>query len=465
MLASVLRMVPASIASRSSSSSLSATILPFDLTSFTTDQQQSPWLPQPPSSQPQAPPTRPQAPPFSNDFVLYPSPVRQAARHRSIASTASQSNTLRSFPQQNLTFAQNPRRHSFQQPLQQTTQYHHLVSPVQDPRVTKVISQSQGYSAASPHIASPTGVRASPQHARLYAASVPSNSPQPSRPPVPLFHSTPDIINRTRQTQVHRRNMSTSNLPQGILAINLGVSIQDANSVIDFGDLFDFSTPSFGDDSSPANSTMCSPQVFTQAMFASVNDAASGAHTVSPKDLIMDSSAPPSASFTDMSTPSFESPGYFSHDTSPLFADADLAVGHEEWESLFPAEPSLSATVLDDAAIAAALSKAEPAPLPLARTASSPGQSPRTGRASTKHSSVSGVKPRNRDKPLPPIKYDVSDPVAVKRARNTEAARKSRARKAEHQEVLERRIADLEKSLEESQQREEYWKSVAEARQ
>ena len=96
-------------------------------------------------------------------------------------------------------------------------------------------------------------------------------------------------------------------------------------------------------------------------------------------------------------------------------------------------------------------------------SASSPGASPRSGR-SGRHSSVSGVKARNRDKPLPPIVYDASDPVAVKRARNTEAARKSRARKLELQESMERRIAELEKQLEEARQSEQYWKSIAQAK-
>ncbi|KMU87038.1 CPCA [Coccidioides immitis H538.4] len=151
------------------------------------------------------------------------------------------------------------------------------------------------------------------------------------------------------------------------------------------------------------------------------------AQTVSPKDLMMDSSAPPSTSFTDMSTPSFESPGYFSHDTSPLIAtDSDLGPGHEEWESLFPVESAMLPKF--DEKVPLCSPKAPSALItPMTRTASSPGASPRNSRSSTRPSSISGVKPRNRDKPLPPIVYDTSDPVAAKRARNTEAARKSRA--------------------------------------
>jgi hypothetical protein len=73
---------------------------------------------------------------------------------------------------------------------------------------------------------------------------------------------------------------------------------------------------------------------------------------------------------------------------------------------------------------------------------------------------VAGVNARQR-KPLPPIKFDSADPAAMKRARNTEAARKSRARKLERQGEMERRIEELERMLEESKQREEYWRSMA----
>ena len=52
----------------------------------------------------------------------------------------------------------------------------------------------------------------------------------------------------------------------------------------------------------------------------------------------------------------------------------------------------------------------------------------------------------------------------MKRARNTEAARKSRARKLQRTDDLEGRIAELEKSLEESREREQYWKALAQSK-
>lgn len=50
-----------------------------------------------------------------------------------------------------------------------------------------------------------------------------------------------------------------------------------------------------------------------------------------------------------------------------------------------------------------------------------------------------------RGMPLEPVVCDSDDPVALKRARNTEAARRSRARKVERMSVLESRVEDLTK--------------------
>lgn len=209
-------------------------------------------------------------------------------------------------------------------------------------------------------------------------------------------------------------------------------------------------------------------QEFSASSFATVNDPLNGQPpgTVSPKDLMGDS-APPSTSFTDLSTPSFESPGYFSQDTSPLFAaDAELAPGHESWDSLFPVNDDFSNSHLDDPSLfPSKMPKDVAPPSPMIRNGSSPGQSPSVRNSgSGRQSSVSGVNARRREKPLKPVNYDTSDPVAVKRARNTEAARKSRARKVERQDHMERRISELEKSLEEAVEREAYWKALAETK-
>jgi len=79
------------------------------------------------------------------------------------------------------------------------------------------------------------------------------------------------------------------------------------------------------------------------------------------------------------------------------------------------------------------------------------GSSPPSGR----HSSVAGVNSRRRDKPLPPIIVeDPSDTIAMKRARNTLAARKSRERKAMRLDELEEKIDKLTADR-------DYWKERA----
>ena len=72
-----------------------------------------------------------------------------------------------------------------------------------------------------------------------------------------------------------------------------------------------------------------------------------------------------------------------------------------------------------------------------------------------RHSSVAGVNSRRRDKPLPPIIVDdPADTTAMKRARNTLAARKSRERKAQRLDDLELKIAKLEEER-------DHWKRIA----
>ncbi|OJJ49348.1 hypothetical protein ASPZODRAFT_14068 [Penicilliopsis zonata CBS 506.65] len=439
-----------SIASRRSSSSPN-TILPFDVTSFTTDNHQQSWLPTPLAPQPSA-----QNSINSNknnndsnktspheDFVLYPpvpSPRPQLRPRDSRAPPASAHRPSPAFRHPFLVpqSSSSSRRHSLA--LQRHLQQQFAGSPAQVlAPSTRRLTQSTGLSL-SPSYRSTLPGRKHVQ--RLYAASAPSRSPHPSRPPVPLFNNISGVPPQIQNLALHHRNMSTPNFAQ---------------------DFFDLSNH-FGDDFENTEPTMLS----TQNLPGIDPMAPMPSGTVSPKDLFMDSSAPPSTSFTDLSTPSFESPGYFSQDTSPMFAsDLELASGHEEWESLFPVSDAFDATALELVTAMAAQQEQQPkAPVampppssPIIRSSTSPAPSPGPGRV-TKHSTMNA---RQR-KPLPPIKVNNADPVAVKRARNTEAARKSRARKLERQDEMERRIAELEKSLEESQRREQYWKALAQSK-
>jgi len=197
------------------------------------------------------------------------------------------------------------------------------------------------------------------------------------------------------------------------------------------------------------------------AGFTAVNDGGSLANsgTVSPGDIFNNNdSFPPSTSFTNLTTPgsTFLDTPDEDYQTSPLFTDNLDVDTDKQWYPLFPEEPM--------------------AP-PMSRTASSssakvmvhPGGEPQRKRSSTnaspliispgtpaiKHSSVAGVNPsRKRDKPLPPIMVDENDTVALKRARNTAAARKSRAKKVEERDVLEAQIAQLQEEV-------EHWKALA----
>ncbi|KAG7193434.1 uncharacterized protein KQ657_000852 [Scheffersomyces spartinae] len=59
------------------------------------------------------------------------------------------------------------------------------------------------------------------------------------------------------------------------------------------------------------------------------------------------------------------------------------------------------------------------------------------------HLGVVAYSKKTRSQALEPVKIDSADPIAVKRARNTEAARRSRARKMERMSQLEVRVEEL----------------------
>jgi len=188
-----------------------------------------------------------------------------------------------------------------------------------------------------------------------------------------------------------------------------------------------------------------------------MNDLCSGT-TVSPTEIVTNPTMP---------TPTFTSPYLFDspsegYDTSPLFGADDVA-DSSNWYSLFPD----AASAPDDGA-AGAQAAVQPAPAadqPSPSTSTeSPETSPRFRSTSTDHrrSRTSGVRKRN---PLPPIVVeDPSDSVAMKRARNTLAARKSRAKKAERMEELEATIEDLKAevaTIEGLKAEVEHWKNIA----
>jgi hypothetical protein len=185
---------------------------------------------------------------------------------------------------------------------------------------------------------------------------------------------------------------------------------------------------------------------------------ASNFQTVSPKDLMVDSmSAPPSGAFTDLTTPgtsTLESPFMAnSSETSPLYMDESFGDDADQWPSLFePYDEPVKHAPAPQFTASPTITHVAPK---MSRNDSSPGQSSSRSSHQGRHSFTSGVAPRRRDKPLPAITVeDPSDTIAVKRARNTLAARKSREKRVERTEALVNQVNELEAEV-------ERWKSIA----
>ncbi|OLN95970.1 Cross-pathway control protein 1 [Colletotrichum chlorophyti] len=226
-----------------------------------------------------------------------------------------------------------------------------------------------------------------------------------------------------------------------------------------------------------ASTTYSSPAMPSVFDFGGSPSGASNPGTVSPQDLLIQEpfmSAPNSTAFTALTSPSIynESPGLNdAYDVSPNFGtgdfgSADFDTGSADpWFPLFPQETST--TINEAGAANNAMREHESQQIDQSPTAKSDelevvefGSGRRKSATSspagsTRHSSVSGVNSRRRDKPLPPIIVeDPTDVTAMKRARNTLAARKSRERKAQRFEDLEEKIRKLEAER-------DHWKSIA----
>ncbi|KAL9135999.1 MAG: hypothetical protein Q9175_002797 [Cornicularia normoerica] len=368
----------------------------------------------------------------------------------------SQERRLRSGDTDNGQQQYQPRRNS-------TQQFSSSVSPFQNLRVSGII-QGTGSLSSSPSMQqfnSPTG-----QQQRFYANSAPSSttglhqqSPR-TRPPVPLFsNSTGNILQQNMSTLAVSPDFEGTASPEGSSSFDpeLTITLLDVPS----DNMFDFNNDltSVPD---PTNVFFNESLVFG-THFEPINEPAPAQtpnlQTVSPKDLMVDSmSAPPSGAFTDLTTPgtsTFDSP-YMANstETSPLFAEEPFADDPDKWPSLFdPIEEETNTGPVSHFA------GASPSPIytapKMSRNDSSPGQSSSRSSQQGRHSFTSGVAPKRRDKPLPAITVeDPSDTVAIKRARNTMAARKSRDKRVERTEQLVNQVTQLEVEV-------EHWKNIA----
>lgn len=201
--------------------------------------------------------------------------------------------------------------------------------------------------------------------------------------------------------------------------------------------------------------------------FTSINGPSVGSsstRTVSPKDIFQDplASAPPSTAFTNLTSPDIGDSPFItdSYDTSPLFQPDGDFQDTSNWYPLFadssekPSQPPtanpLERTVSSNS-MARSSSSSTNSPVILD---GSNRRKPSINGSPATHASVNGVKPRRRKGPLPPIAVDPSDKIALKRARNTLAARDSRQRKFDHVQTLEKKNAELEAEIEK-------WKNLA----
>lgn len=440
-----------SFASRSNPGSLfTATIPPHDFQSFVTDHHKR-WL-----TQPQSPRLLATSSDHTHnqeaDFVLFPTPtdLRQARRPIERAPA-----TSRTTPNLRIGSAY----HGQKQHRQNLTQQASSASPIQNPRVSGLSQDTGSIASSTSQQSNPTGQ----QH--FYASSAPSSSiallQQQPRPPVPLF-----TCNSTGNLQGQRTtNMSQSPYPEGRWSRNHPHPSRLTTHPADI--LFEFADFQASPDESPDVSFYSSAdfdlhQLQTFDSISHPAPASDSVQTISPKDIMVDSlSAPPSTTYTNLTTPGTsyldDSPGYMatSTDTSPLFASDNLGPDADYWPPLFNDDSNQH--VADDAAhdgVTESPSNVHVAPM-MSRHDSSPGQSSSRSSHQGRHSFTSGVNPRRRDKPLPVITVDdPHDTVAVKRARNTMAARKSRQKRVERNDELVTQVAELEKKV-------DYWKQIA----
>jgi len=210
------------------------------------------------------------------------------------------------------------------------------------------------------------------------------------------------------------------------------------------------------------NAASYSPAVATmyEAPMTRTDSNSTNVGTVSPQDLMvrdLSFSAPASTAFTNLTSPSIydQSPDFTdSYDVSPMFQNADADIAPGEWYSLFP-DANADNTVTQDNSSQSPLDQEEELVVSehlrkhsRRQSGTSPGINKRPG-------SSKGLPARKRNSDLPPIVVeDPEDSIAVKRARNTLAARKSRQKKMERFDELEGEIDRLKDEV-------AHWKAKA----
>ena len=194
-----------------------------------------------------------------------------------------------------------------------------------------------------------------------------------------------------------------------------------------------------------------------------LNKSTSTGGTISPSDL-MNESVPNSIAMTNLTSPSpWETP-LDDFETSPLFDNlqGDQTISSDQWFPLFPEQEHDNDVIQRSTSQRSFDSTASASPLVLHPGGQSNRKMSATASPAVKHSQIAGVHKKNRE--LPPIVADPGDPVAVKRARNTAAARKSRDRKVKKFEEMEEEILGLRQDKAQLQAEMEEWRKRALAR-
>lgn len=345
-------------------------------------------------------------------------------------------------PNSQSTSLSTQRRHSYHNRREKAAS-----TAAQNQRVAQIL-QAIGHPSSS-------SVNANRFANQFYASSAPSSTvslnqrPHSSaRPPVPLFYQS--TAGATQSGNMMNAAGSSTNLA---LTPPPSTKANDLHSPADV-DLDEF--PGFEGGASTAFSSPAVPSAYD--FNGSMSSSTSNLGTVSPQDLFVQDnfmSAPNSTALTSLTSPSIYngSPDFDGFDVSPNFGTSDFDGSADPWYPLFPQDGNaLEQTNLDDSPAQKSDDIDSIGRSSGGNARRKSGNSPTGG---VRHSSVAGVASRKRDKPLPPIIVeDPADTVAMKRARNTLAARKSRERKTQRFEELEDKIAKLEAER-------DHWKKIA----
>lgn len=395
-----------------------------------------------------------QLPPSETSFL---EPLNYSLASRSSSSPSTIDFTSITTASHQSPWLSSPAPHAYRHQLNTTS--HDLAHPQTD----FVLYDQPAQPRRAPSAPQPAPTFNNGQH--FYANSAPPSTTefqQPlsrQRPPVPLFSSSSNNIT----PQAHQQLPNVANM-----AGKDGSFGQYSHMLTHVADLH--SNNSFDSGASLMPAFQAGGFTLEQvSAFTAINDpsvASGSTRTVSPKDIFADAfgSAPPSAAFTNLTSPDIDASPFIndSFETSPMFQGDALLTNTNDWFSLFPEEENR----LHEPKYAPAL------PLPMERTVSSQSME-RSGSSSigspivldsssfrrkssvTNSPATNGIsKSRRRKGALPAITVDPNDKIALKRARNTLAARESRQRKFDHVSELEARNADLEAEIEK-------WKNIA----